>query len=89
MTAINLKRVGRLVLVDIDGYIPKYTLQAIGPALERMGKMYPSLNAYLQEQKLSPAHFCHYTIKYQCLTVYSAPCAQFTLQVILYKEESI
>jgi pimeloyl-ACP methyl ester carboxylesterase len=56
LAAIHPKRLGKLVLVDTGGRVPPDALQAIGPALERLGKTYPSLDAYLQERKQSPAH---------------------------------
>ena len=56
LAAIHPKRSGKLVLVDTGGRVPADALQAIGPALERLGKTYPSLDAYLQERQQSPAH---------------------------------
>jgi pimeloyl-ACP methyl ester carboxylesterase len=56
LAAIHPKRSGKLVLVDTGGRVPADALQAIGPALERLGKSYPSLDAYLQERQQSPAH---------------------------------
>lgn len=56
LAAIHPKHVGKLVLVDTGGRVPADALQAIGPALERLGKSYPSLDAYLQERQQSPAH---------------------------------
>lgn len=56
LAAIHPKRLEKLVLVDTGGRVPPDALQAIGPALERLGKTYPSLDAYLQERKQSPAH---------------------------------
>ena len=56
LAAIHPKRLGKLVLVDTGGRVPADALQAIGPALARLGKSYPSLDAYLQERQQSPAH---------------------------------
>jgi pimeloyl-ACP methyl ester carboxylesterase len=56
LAAIHPRRSGKLVLVDTGGRVPADALQAIGPALERLGKSYPSLDAYLQERQQSPAH---------------------------------
>ncbi len=56
LAAIHPKRLSKLVLVDTGGRIPADALQAIGPSLERLGKSYPSLDAYLQERQQSPAH---------------------------------
>jgi len=56
LAAIHPRRLGKLVLIDTGGRVPADALQAIGPALERLGKTYPSLDAYLQERQQSPAH---------------------------------
>jgi pimeloyl-ACP methyl ester carboxylesterase len=56
LAAIHPRRLGKLVLVDTGGRVPPDALQAIGPSLERLGKSYPSLDAYLQERQQSPAH---------------------------------
>jgi len=56
LAAIQSKRLDKLVLVDTGGRVPADALQAIGPSLERLGKSYPSLDAYLQERQQSPAH---------------------------------
>ena len=56
LAGIHPRRLGKLVLVDTGGRVPPDALQAIGPALERLGKSYPSLDAYLQERQQSPAH---------------------------------
>ncbi|HLW01423.1 MAG TPA: alpha/beta hydrolase [Ktedonobacterales bacterium] len=50
------KRLGKLVLVDRGGRLPADALQAIGPALGRLGQVYPSLDVYLEERSKSPAH---------------------------------
>jgi pimeloyl-ACP methyl ester carboxylesterase len=50
------KRLGRLVLVDRGGRIPADALQAIGPSLQRLGQVYPSLDAYLAERRQSSSH---------------------------------
>ena len=56
LAAIHPRRLGRLVLVDAGGRVPADALQIIGPSLQRLGKVYPSLDAYLQERKQSPVH---------------------------------
>ena len=56
LAAIHPKRLGRLVLVDAGGRASPDVLQAIGPALQRLGNTYPSLDAFLQERKQTPAH---------------------------------
>ena len=50
------RRVGKLVLVDRGGRLPEDALQAIGPSLARLGQVYPSLDAYLEERSKSPVH---------------------------------
>lgn len=54
--AIHPKRIDRLVLVDAGGRIPSDALQAIAPSLQRLGQVYPSIDAYLEERKRSPVH---------------------------------
>lgn len=49
-------RLGKLVLVDAGGRIPPDALQAIAPSLARLGRVYPSLDAYLEERQQSPVH---------------------------------
>ena len=56
LAAIHPRHLGKLVLVDVGGRVPPDALQAIGPSLERLGKSYTSLDAYLQERQQSPAH---------------------------------
>ena len=56
LAAIHPKRVERLVLVDATGRTPADALQAIAPSLQRLGQVYPSLDAYLAERKQSPVH---------------------------------
>ena len=54
--AIHQKRLNRLVLVDAGGRVPADALQAIAPSLQRLGQVYPSIDAYLEERKQSPVH---------------------------------
>jgi len=54
--AIHPKRLNRLVLVDAGGRVPPDALQAIGPSLQRLGQVYPSIDAYLEERKRTPVH---------------------------------
>lgn len=54
--AIHPKRLSKLVLVDAGGRIPPDTLQAIASSLQRLGQVYPSLDAYLQERRQAPVH---------------------------------
>jgi pimeloyl-ACP methyl ester carboxylesterase len=54
--AIHPRRIGRLVQVDAGGRVPPDALQSIGPSLQRLGRVYPSLDAYLEERRQSPVH---------------------------------
>ena len=56
LAAIHPKRVRRLVLVDAAGRVPADALAAIGSSLQRLGQVYPSLDAYLAERRASPVH---------------------------------
>jgi pimeloyl-ACP methyl ester carboxylesterase len=56
LAAIHPRRLGRLVLVDTGGRVPADTLQIISSSLQRLGQVYPSLDAYLQERQRSPVH---------------------------------
>jgi|SRR5579859_1105299 len=56
LAAIHPARLGRLVLVDGGGRLPADALQSIASSLQRLGKVYPSLDAYLEERRLSPVH---------------------------------
>jgi pimeloyl-ACP methyl ester carboxylesterase len=56
LAAIHPRRLGMLVLVDTGGRVPADTLQIIGSSLQRLGQVYPSLDAYLQERQRSPVH---------------------------------
>jgi pimeloyl-ACP methyl ester carboxylesterase len=47
LAALYPGRLQRLTLVDAGGQLPADTVQAIAPALARLGKTYPSLDAYL------------------------------------------
>ena len=54
--AVHPRRVGKLVLVDAGGRVPPDTLQIIGASLQRLGQVYPSLDAYLSERQQVPIH---------------------------------
>ncbi len=54
LAAVHPARVARLVLVDAGGKLPADTMQAIGPALARLGTLYPSLTAYLDTMLSAP-----------------------------------
>jgi lipase len=56
LAGVHPNRLGRLVLVDRGGRVPADALQAIAPSLQRLGQVYPSLDAYLEERKQSPVY---------------------------------
>jgi pimeloyl-ACP methyl ester carboxylesterase len=56
LAAIHPQRVGRIVLVDAGGRLPPDALQAIAPALARLGIVYPSLDAFLQTMQQAPSY---------------------------------
>lgn len=47
LAAMYPERVAKLVMVDAGGVIPEDTQQAIGASVNRLGTVYPSLDAYL------------------------------------------
>jgi pimeloyl-ACP methyl ester carboxylesterase len=53
---IYSQRLGRLVLVDAGGRIPADAVQSIAASLARLGQVYPSLDAYLEERRQVPVH---------------------------------
>lgn len=56
LAAVYPHRIEKLVLVDAGGQLPDDAMEAIAPALARLGKEYPSLDAYLDTMLSSP-HF--------------------------------
>ena len=54
LSAVHPHRVAKLVLVDAGGKLPADTLQAIAPALARLGTPYTSLDAYLDAMLSAP-----------------------------------
>ncbi|MDQ3045196.1 MAG: alpha/beta hydrolase [Chloroflexota bacterium] len=54
--ALYPHRLAKLILVDAGGKLPSDTMEAIAPALARLGTRYPNLDAYL-EAVLSAPHF--------------------------------
>ncbi len=56
LAAVHPHRMGRFVLVDAGGNLPPDTMEAIAPAMARLGVAYPSLDAYLEAMLASP-HF--------------------------------
>jgi pimeloyl-ACP methyl ester carboxylesterase len=56
LAAIHPRRLDKLVLVDTGGRVPADTLQIIASSLQRLGQVYPSLDAYLEDRQRSPVH---------------------------------
>ena len=56
LAAVHPHRMGRFALVDAGGKLPPDAMEAIAPALARLGVAYPSLDAYLEAMLASP-HF--------------------------------
>lgn len=54
LTAVYPQRVAKLVLVDAGGQLPADAMEAIAPALARLGTEYPSLDTYLEAMLGSP-----------------------------------
>ncbi len=54
LAALYPQRVGRLVLIDAGGHIPEDTAQAIAASVNRLGTVYPSLDAYLDLMRQLP-----------------------------------
>lgn len=50
------KRLGKLVQVDAGARIPADSLETIGPTLQRLGQVYSSLDAYLEERQKAPVY---------------------------------
>jgi pimeloyl-ACP methyl ester carboxylesterase len=49
--AIHPHRLGRLVAVDAGGRPSPHVLDILRPVLERLGRVYPSMDAYLQDMR--------------------------------------
>ena len=54
LSAVHPRRIAKLVLVDAGGKLPADTMQAIAPALARLGAPYSSLEAYLDAMLSAP-----------------------------------
>ena len=55
--AVHPNRIGRLVAVDAGGQAPSYVKDILKPAMDRLGQVYPSLEAYLDELERSTLSF--------------------------------
>lgn len=56
LAALHPARVRRVALVDAGGRLPEDALPAIAASLSRIGKPYPSVEAYLEPQRTSPVY---------------------------------
>ncbi len=54
LAALSPQRVNRLVVIDIGGNIPADAQQAIAATVNRLGTVYPSLDAYLDTMRHLP-----------------------------------
>lgn len=54
LAALYPDRVGKLVMIDAGGHIPEDTAQAIAASVNRLGTVYPSLDAYLDLMRQLP-----------------------------------
>ena len=54
LAAVHPHRLTKLVLIDAGGKLPPDTMEAIAPALARLGVSYPSLDAYLDAMLGAP-----------------------------------
>jgi pimeloyl-ACP methyl ester carboxylesterase len=54
MAALYPTRIGKIALVDTGGMIPEDTAQAIAASVNRLGTVYPSLDAYLDLMRQLP-----------------------------------
>lgn len=54
LAAVHPHRLAKLVLIDAGGKLPPDTVEAIAPALARLGVSYPSLDAYLDAMLGAP-----------------------------------
>ena len=56
LAAQHPARVGRIVLIDAGGRLPEDALAAISVSLQRLGTVYPSVDALLDTQRRSPVY---------------------------------
>ena len=54
LAALYPERVEKLVMIDFGGVVPDDTQQAIAASVNRLGTVYPSLDAYLDQMRLLP-----------------------------------
>jgi pimeloyl-ACP methyl ester carboxylesterase len=56
LAALHPERVNRLVLVDGGGKTPADAYQTVAATLKRIGQVYPSLDAFLEERRQAPVY---------------------------------
>jgi pimeloyl-ACP methyl ester carboxylesterase len=56
LAALNPDRANRLVLVDAGGEPPADAFQTVNATLRRIGQVYPSLDAFLEERRQAPIY---------------------------------
>jgi pimeloyl-ACP methyl ester carboxylesterase len=56
LAALHPERVNRLVLVDAGGDPPADAYQNVAATLKRIGQVYPSLEAFLEERRQAPVY---------------------------------
>jgi pimeloyl-ACP methyl ester carboxylesterase len=54
LAALYPERVAKLVMIDFGGAVPDDTQQAIAASVNRLGTVYPSLDAYLDQMRQLP-----------------------------------
>lgn len=54
LAALYPERVAKLVMIDFGGVVPDDTQQAIAASVNRLGTVYPSLDAYLDQMRQLP-----------------------------------
>jgi pimeloyl-ACP methyl ester carboxylesterase len=54
LAGLHPERVGRIVLVDLAGQVPDDALELVAVSTRRVGQIYPSLDAFLDERRQAP-----------------------------------
>jgi pimeloyl-ACP methyl ester carboxylesterase len=56
LAALHPERVNRVVLVDRGDRLPADAVENVGATLKRLGQVYPSLDAFLEERRQAPVY---------------------------------
>jgi lipase len=56
LAAVHSARVSKLVLVDGGGKPPADALETVAASIKRIGQVYPSLDAFMEERQQTPVH---------------------------------